>query len=73
LSFGLRHAQGSASVSCAWPKANGFCRAPCEIDGPAGSVSVTPGVVYRRGGFDVAAVLDDWQETGELPPNISIR
>jgi hypothetical protein len=54
-----------------------FCRAPCEIDGPAGSVSVTPGVVYRRGrahlSLDVAAVLDDWQETGELPPNISIR
>jgi len=24
-------------------------------------------------GFDVAAVLDDWRETGELPPDISIR
>ena len=52
-----------------------FCRAPCEFDGPAGRVACTPGVTYRRGrlyhGVDVAAMLDEWKETGRIPPNYS--
>jgi hypothetical protein len=52
-----------------------FCRAPCEFDGPAGRVTCTPGVTYRRGrphqGVDVAATLDECKATGHIPPNYS--
>jgi hypothetical protein len=53
-----------------------FCRAPVAIDSPGGRVSATPGVVYRRGkplsGLDVAALLDQWHATGNVPPNIKV-
>lgn len=54
-----------------------FCRAPCSFDGPTGLVTVTSGVVHRRGrlrdGLDLAALLEDWHATGQTPPNVSFR
>ena len=54
-----------------------FCRAPCAIEGPTGTVNVTSGVMYRRYrlhmGLDVAALLDEWHATGQLPPNVTLR
>jgi len=53
-----------------------LCRAPCTIDGPEGFLRLTPGVAYRKGdqhiGLDIAALLDGWHASGQLPPTISL-
>jgi hypothetical protein len=52
-----------------------FCTAPATFNTPAGVVTTTPGVTYRKGrtisGLDVADALDSWHATGKLPPNVS--
>lgn len=55
-----------------------MCRAPVLLawsNGP--SLELAPGIVYEAGiryrSVDVAAMLDDWLATGQVPPNISVR
>lgn len=54
-----------------------FCRAPITLSTPAGTVTCTPGVTYRKGRpigpFDVAQMLDEWTDSGHVPPNTDIR
>jgi len=53
-----------------------LCRRPAHFLGPNGPATATPGVAYRRGkllnGYDIAAFLDEWAQTGEPPVNIQL-
>jgi hypothetical protein len=57
------------------PDGSWFCREPVHILGPAGPLTVTPGVTYRKGklvnGYDIARWLDEWQQHGTPPAGIA--
>lgn len=51
-----------------------LCRRPAHLIGPNGPATTTPGVSYRRGklvnGYDIARLLDEWMDTGQVPVHV---